>query len=110
MDITLIAIAFFIVLAIAFLFIFLFKSFNKKTFKSADGSVFNKKSDLEAYECLYEQTKQLFESYEVKGSSQEILGFDKPFLSQLTQKGFPDLKTLVKYKKQIALLLDLINA
>ena len=83
MDITLFAISLFIVIAILFLLIFLSKSFNKKTLKAADGSIFSKTSDLEAYESIYEKTKPLFESFEDKGSREEILGFEKSFLIQI---------------------------
>ena len=109
MDITLIAIAFFILLAIVFLLIFLFKSFNKKSFIANDGSVFDSQTDLDAYQNLYEKTKPIFSNDDEKGSSQQILGFDKSFLYKLTTEGFPDLKTLVKFRKQIKSLSDLIN-
>ena len=109
MDITLIAIAIFILIAIVFLSVYLFKSINKKSFTAEDGSVFDKQSDLELYQNLYDKTKPLFSSNDEKGSSQQILGFEKLFLSKLTKEGFPDLKTLVKYRKQIKSLSDLIN-
>ena len=51
----------------------------------------------------------LFSPDSDKGSSQLILGFEKVFLSKLTTEGFPDLKTLVKYRKQFKSLSDLIN-
>ncbi len=47
MDITLIAIAIFILIAIVFLTLFLFKSVNKKSFLAEDGSVFDNQSDLD---------------------------------------------------------------
>ena len=43
------------------------------------------------------------------GEIQAILGFQKSFLTKLTTEGFPDLKSLVKYRKQFKLLSDLIN-
>ena len=109
MDITLIAIAFFIFLAIVFLTIFLFKSFNKKSFTAEDGSVFDNESDLDVYKELYEKTKPLFSSDAEKGSAQSILGFETSFITKLSSEGFPDLKTLVKYRKQFKSLSDLIN-
>ena len=109
MDITLIAIAIFLLIAIVFLSLFLFKSINKKSFAAEDGSVFDNQSDLDLYQKLYNETKPLFSSDTEKGSSQQILGFDKTFLSKLTTDGFPDLKTLVKYRKQLKSLSDLIN-
>tara|TARA_B100000579_G_C22459655_1_gene678308 strand:- start:306 stop:638 length:333 start_codon:yes stop_codon:yes gene_type:complete len=109
MDITLIAIAFFILIAIVFLSLFLFKSINKNSFTADDGSNFDTQWDLDLYQKLYEKTKPLFSADDEKGSSQQILGFDKTFLSKLTSDGFPDLKTLVKYRKQIESLSDLIN-
>ena len=51
MDITLIAIAIFILIAIVFLSLFLFKSINKKSFTAEDGSVFDNQSDLD---CISE--------------------------------------------------------
>ena len=109
MDITLIAIAIFILVAIVFLGLYLFKSINKKSFTAEDGSVFDNESDLDVYKKLYEKTKPLFSSDVEKGSAQSILGFEKSFLTNLSSEGFPDLKTLVKYRKQFKSLLDLIN-
>ena len=109
MDITLIAIAIFILIALVFLSLFLFKSINKKTFTAQDGSVFDTQSDLDLYMNLYEKTKPLFSSIDEKASPQQLLGFEQLFLSKLTTEGFPDLKTLVKYRKQFKSLSDLIN-
>jgi len=109
MDMTLIAIAIFILIALVFLALFLFKSINKNSFKAEDGSVFDSKSDLDLYVSLFDKTKALFSPDSEKGSSQQILGFDKIFLSKLTSQGFPDLKDLIKYRKQFKSLSDLIN-
>ena len=109
MDITLIAIAIFILVAILFLSLYLFKSIKKKSFIAEDGSVFATKSDLDLYQNLYDKTKPLFNFDEEKGTSPSILGFQKSFLTKLTTEGFPDLKTLVKYRMQFKLLSDLIN-
>ncbi|WP_269617024.1 hypothetical protein [Prochlorococcus marinus] len=109
MDITLIAIAIFILIAVVFLSLFLFKSINKKSFTAQDGSVFDNQSDLDLYMNLYEKTKPLFSSIDEKASPQQLLGFEQLFLSKLTTEGFPDLKTLVKYRKQFKTLSDLIN-
>ena len=109
MDITLIAIAIFILIAIVFLTLFLFKSINKKTFTAEDGSIFDTQSDLDLYQNLYDRTKPLFINDSENRSSHQILGFDKSFLSKLTKDGFQDLKTLFKYRKQFKSLSDLIN-
>ncbi len=109
MDITLIAIAIFIFIAIVFLSIFLFKSINKNSYTAEDGSVFNTQSDLDLYQKLYDKTKPLFSIDDEQGSAQQTLGFEKLFLSKLTTEGFPDLKTLLKYRKQFKSLSDLIN-
>ena len=109
MDMTLIAIGLLVLLAIIFLLIFLYKSINKKSFTAEDGSVFDSQSDLEVYQNLYDKTKPLFDSEEEQGSVKQILGFEKQFISKLTTEGFPDLKTLVNYRKQIKSLSDLIN-
>ena len=109
MDITLIAIAIFIFVAIAFLILFLLKSFNKKSFKADDGSVFDSQLDLDLYQNLYEKTMPLFSSNNEEGSVNQVLGFQKSFLAKLLNDGFPDLKTLIKYRKQFKALSDLIN-
>ena len=109
MDITLIAISIFILVAIVFLVLYLFKSIKKQSFTAEDGSVFDTESDLKLYQKLYEQTKPLFSSMDDNGSSQLVLGFQKPFLIKLTNDGFSDLKTLVKYRNQFKSLSDLIN-
>ena len=109
MDITLIAIAIFILVAIVFLSLFLFKSINKNSYTAEDGTVFDTQSDLDLYQSLYDKTKPLFNSGNEKGSSQQILGFEILFLFKLTREGFPDLKTLLKYRKQFKSLSDLIN-
>ena len=109
MDITLIAIAIFILVAISFLILFLLKSFNKKSFKADDGSVFDSQIDLDIYQSLYEKTMPLFSSNEEEGSGNQLLGFQKSFLTKLLTDGFPDLKTLIKYRKQFKALSDLIN-
>ena len=109
MDITLIAIAIFILVAIAFLILFLLKSFNKKSFKADDGSVFDSQVDLDIYQNLYEKTMPLFSSNNEEGSVNQVLGFQKSFLAKLLADGFPDLKTLIKYRKQFKALSDLIN-
>ncbi len=109
MDITLIAIAIFILVAIVFLGLYLFKSINKKSFTAEDGSVFDSESDLAIYKKLYDKTKPLFSSDAEKSSAQLILGFERSFITKLSSEGFPDLKILVKYRKQFKLLSDLIN-
>jgi len=109
MDITLIAISIFILVAIAFLILFLLKSFNKKSFKADDGSVFDSQIDLDIYQNLYEKTMPLFSSKNEEGSVNQLLGFQKSFLTKLLTDGFPDLKTLIKYRKQFKALSDLIN-
>tara|TARA_Y100001968_G_scaffold319812_1_gene351884 strand:+ start:2068 stop:2397 length:330 start_codon:yes stop_codon:yes gene_type:complete len=108
MDITLVAIAIFILVAIVFLSVFLFKSINKKSFVSDDGSVFETQSDLDLYQKLYVTTKPLF-SFDDDNGSKPVLGFQNSFLIKLTAEGFPDLKSLVKYRKQFKALSDLIN-
>ena len=110
MDITLIALAIFLLLAIAFLLLFLFKGINKKSFNAEDGSVFYKKSDLAIYQNLYVKTKSLFLAENQQNSTTTILGFDKTFLIKLTNEGFSDFKTLYKYRKQFKSLSDLINS
>ena len=110
MDITLIAIAIFLVVAIVFLVLFLFKSINKKSFEAEDGSVFGTQSELDLYQNLYDKTKPLFSADDEKGSTQQILGFEKIFISKLKTEGFSDLKMLVKYRVQFKSLSDLINS
>ena len=109
MDITLIAIGIFILVAIVFLILSLFKSINKKSFKAEDGSTFDTQSELDAYQKLYDKTIPMFLPDDEKGSAQLILGFPKSFLSKLKSEGFSDLKSLVKYRKQFKSLSDLIN-
>ena len=109
MDITLIILAIFILVAIVFLTLFLIKSINKKSFTAEDGSSFDNQSDLDAYQNLYEKTKPLFCDYYMKGSAQQIPGFEESFISKLTTEGFSDLKTVVKYRKEFKSLSDLIN-
>ena len=109
MDITLVVIVIFLLLAVAFLLLFLFKSIGKKTFTAEDGSVFDSQSDLDSYNILYDKTKSLFLSEDQASTSYPILGFDKLFLIKLTREGFSDLNTLFKYRKQIKSLSDLIN-
>ena len=109
MDITLIAIATFILVAIVFLILFLLKSINKKSFKAEDGSEFDNQADLDIYQELFDKTKPLFSVNNDDASSIPILGFQKPFLTKLIIEGFPDLKTLIKYRRQFKALSDLIN-
>ena len=109
MDITLVAISILILIAILFLSLFLFKSINKKLYTAEDGSVFDCQSDLDIYKNLYSITKPLFIPDNEKNSSQQILGFEKVFISKLTTEGFSDLKTLIKFRIQIKSLSDLIN-
>ena len=109
MDITLIAIGIIILLAIVLIILFLLNSINQKSFTADDGSVFDSQSDLDVYQNLYNKTKPLFGFEKEKASSDIILGFQKPFLTKVTKEGFPDLKTLVKYRKQFKSLSDLIN-
>ena len=109
MDITLIAIAIFILVAIVFLTLFLFKSINKKSFTAEDGSAFDSQADLDQYQKLYEKIMPLYNIENEKDSAKTILGFQKSFLTKLTTDGFPDLKSLIKYRKQIKSLSDLIN-
>ncbi len=109
MDITLIAIAVVILLAIVLLLLNVFKSINKKSFIAKDGSVFQNQTDLDLYQNLYEKTKPFFTLTDFNGSNQSLLGLEKSFLSKLTSDGFKDLKTLVEYRSQFKLLSDLIN-
>ena len=109
MNITFITIAFFLLLAIIVLLLFLFRSVKKKSFLAKDGSSFKNQYDLEVYERLCEKTKPLFSDLETNDSNQLLLGFDKSFLNKLRTDGFDDLKTIVNYRKQFQLLSDLIN-
>ena len=109
MDITLLSLIFFILCAITFLLLFLFRSINTKSFKASDGSVFQNQLDLDIYQRLYKKTKPLFSVLEGEDSCQDLLGFDKLFLTKLTTKGFQDLKIIIKYRRQFKLLSDLIN-
>jgi len=109
MDITLIAIGLILFFSIVFLLLFLFKGINKKSYKANDGSLFENQSDLLLYQSLYDRTKPIFSVQDEKGSDQAILGFERSFLIKLTNNGFQDLKTIVRYRKQIKLLSDLIN-
>ena len=110
MDITLIAIAIFILVALVFLILSLLKSINNKSFIAEDGSVFDNQLDLDLYQKLYYKTKPLFSVDDDKGAVQPILGFKKSFLTKLTVDGFPDLKSLIKYRNQFKSLSDLINS
>tara|TARA_Y100001968_G_scaffold309473_1_gene329279 strand:- start:819 stop:1151 length:333 start_codon:yes stop_codon:yes gene_type:complete len=109
MDITLIAILSFILLAIVLVLLFLFKSINKKSFKAKDGSILPSQFDLDKYNSLYKKTSPFFNVEDEKGSNEKLLGFDRSFLIRLTKDGFQDLKTLIKYRKQLKSLSDLIN-
>ena len=109
MDITFIAIAIFLIIAVSFLALFLFKSINKKSYTAEDGSVFDNQSDLDLYNRLYDKTKSLFNTDDENDLPQQIPGFDKGFISKLTKDGFPNLKSLLKYRKQFKSLSDLIN-
>tara|TARA_Y100001968_G_scaffold94688_1_gene85018 strand:- start:279 stop:611 length:333 start_codon:yes stop_codon:yes gene_type:complete len=109
MDITLVVLAIFGLLALAFLMLFLFKSVARKTFSADDGSIFDNQTDLVTYQTLYAKTKSLFLSGDQPNSNYPLLGFEKTFLSKLTKEGFSDFKTLYKYRKQIKSLSDLIN-
>ncbi len=106
---TLIAIAFLILIAIVFLTLFLFRSINIKSFKAEDGTYFDNKADLELYQNLYDKTKPLFEADLNKAPDQQIMGFERLFLSKLTVEGFPDLKSIIKFRKQFKILSDLLN-
>ena len=110
MDITLVVIVSFILLAFVVLLLFLFKSFNKKSFLADDGSIFSNQSDLDKYQRLYEKTKSLFSIVEDIDSNQNILGFDKSFLTKVRSAGFRDLKTIFQYRIQLKKLSDLINS
>ena len=94
MDITLIAIAIFILVAIVFLTLFLFNSINKKSFTAEDGSVFDSQSDLDTYQKLFDKLNPLFSPEDEKGSAQENLGFDKLFLSTKFLKSDIDMSKL----------------
>ena len=72
-----IAISIFILLAIVFIILFLFKSINKRSYIADDGTIFDNQSDLNVYQSLYEKTKLLFSVEEDNGSSQQIQGFEK---------------------------------
>ena len=91
------------------LILFLFKSINKKSFTAEDSSVFDTEFDLELYQNLYDMTKPLFIRDDDKPITKPILGFQQSFITKLKADGFPDLKSLVKYRKQFKSLSDLIN-
>ena len=110
MDITFIAIAIIIFIAISFLVLYLFKSINKKSFTAEDGAVFDSQSDLDLYQKLYDKTKSLFSLDDENSSTQQTLGFEKTFISKLISEGFPNLKTILKYRKQFKSLSDLLNS
>tara|TARA_Y100001968_G_C19034680_1_gene561518 strand:- start:250 stop:582 length:333 start_codon:yes stop_codon:yes gene_type:complete len=110
MDITLIAIVIFILAAVVFLILFLFKSGAKKSFRADDGSIFESQSDLDKYQELLEKTKSLFSENIEDTPASQLLGFQNSFLTKLTKEGFTDLKTIVKYRKQFQSFSDLINS
>ena len=109
MDITLVSIVFFILIAIVFLILFLFKSINDKSFIGDYVSVFKKQSDLEVDQNLYEKTKILFSVIDDNPSREEFLDFEPSFIAKIKTEGFKDFKTIVKYRIQLKKLSDLIN-
>ena len=83
MDITLVSIVFFILIAIVFLILFLFKSINDKSFIGDYVSVFKKQSDLEVDQNLYEKTKILFSVTEDNPCREAFLDFEPSLLAKI---------------------------
>ena len=109
MDIKLIGIASFLLLAIVVLILYLFNNITNKTFKSNDGIILDSQEDLDLYEKLCKSTKPFFSLDDQQNSNNTILGFDKSFLTKVTIEGFSDLKTIIKNRKQFKMLSDLLN-
>ena len=109
MDKILITISLILFIAIVFLILFLYKSTKRYKFISTDGELFDSQSDLDAYQKLLEKTLPLFSYDESKDNNKLVLGFNKSFLNTLRNEGFSDLKTIVKYRKDIQAFSDLIN-
>ena len=88
---------------------FLLKDGGEKAFKASDGTRFSSEEACFRYD---EVLKQLNLIYEHNGKEPLFIDGEKlqtSFLELLTKKGFPNVKTLIQYRKGLKTLADVLN-
>ncbi len=96
------------ILSVSFALTFFLISRGKKL-KSADGTVFRSEEELKKYEELVTKLEPLFDQTKKDSQYKDTLGLDSSFIKLLTQQGFINLKTLLKYRYQFIKLASLIS-
>ena len=80
-----------------------------KSFQASDGTMFSSEEACNAYEVVLQRLMNL---YKINGSDSvktETYGLQPSFIKLLRDEGFPELKILLRYKKDFQILLDLLN-
>ncbi len=110
MDTTLLFILLFILLATVSLLIFGWKALKpSRKYEAKDGTKFSTESELKKYSDLLTKLESIYEEKNFQSSNNEILDIKVDFLIQLKNKGFPDLKTLLRFKNDFIKLVRLLE-
>ncbi len=80
---------------------------SSKSIEASDGCKFSSEEECRLYEIALQKLKPL---YEINASNtNNTYGFNQDFLEILKNKGFNDLKTLLKYSSEIQKLSELLK-
>lgn len=93
---------------IAVILLLLFRN-SRNLIKSSDGSVFNTNEERDKYEKSFQKINSIFNSIDSDPKLISDMGIDLEFINNLKDKGLPDAKTVLKYRNQLKLLVELLE-
>ncbi len=78
--------------------------------KASDGKAFSTEEECVAYEVVLQKVKRLYTSKGNEAPSYEDIGLQVGFVNLLTEKGFQDVQTLMKYQDDFKKLVSLFES
>ena len=77
--------------------------------KASDGKAFSTEEECLAYEAVLQQVKGFYSTQGNEPTSYDDIGLQVGFVKLLTEKGFQDAKTLMKYQDDFKKLVNLFE-
>ena len=97
-----------IVLVVSF-FIFIFIRRGKNSYEASDGSILRTNEELLRYELILNKLNIIFNQDQKDNKDFQEIGLDFNFVDVLKNKGFSEPKILIKYRKELNIISDILN-